>query len=229
MIPFCTQKKVPFKCKLVSATFSSYLHDCAAECFFASSPYTRSSFHIRRCTVPKCNWPLGNIDDEMSDSMLEVSTESPIKEKKKVTNTRSYARFGEEHREIVNEIYFSTAKWRTQSDLYRLASDAFKKAGLPLMTIGSFERNLRTIMNGKGSMEDSAKARIYTLRHMRMLEEMILENPTIPRDRLFALINDRYRLTGLHEITNGSFRLKVSHIRRKHNLPDNRSRNAYRV
>ena len=130
----------------------------------------------------------------------------------------------------MNEIFFSTAKWRTQSDLYRLASDAFKKAGLPLMSMGSFERNMRIIMNGKSSMEDSTKERIYTLRQMRMLEEMILENPTISRERLFALINDRYRLTGLHEITNGSFRLKVSHIRRKHNLPDNRSsRNAYRV
>ena len=168
------------------------------------------------------------INDENSDSTPDDFTESSTKEKKKVMNTRPYARFGEEHRNIVNEIFSSSAEWKTQIDLYELASGAFIKAGLPLMSMGSFERNLRIILNRKSSMEEFSKPRIYTPRHMRMLEELILDNPLMQRDKVFALINDRFRSVGLNEIAYGSFKVRVAHIRRKNNLPDNR-RHANRV
>ena len=137
-------------------------------------------------------------------------------------------RFGYKHVEIVRKLVAS-GKYPNRSKMFSVASKAFKRAKLPSIAYSTFTKHLRTTMNrNKGAPYEYRylSSHIYTPQHTEILEEVVLAHPYCQRDRLFDLINERFKNLGIRPITDGTFRSRVSDIRKAFYLPDSRKRSC---
>ena len=137
---------------------------------------------------------------------------------------RGFMTFGIQHSEILRKI-IASAKYSNRREMYSVASEAFQRAKLPSIAYSTFERHLRTLNNAEKGYPSEKRflgSHVYTPQHMEMLEELVLAHPNCSRGRLFDVINERFKNLGLRPIKEGTFRTRVTQIRKANQLPDNR-------